>query len=317
MGLFGFGKKREPCAICGGEVKGLFPSRVEGQLVCNECYGTVDLPSGMNLNMEQFIAYRAFREENDALKRQFTVTQKIDFGFFDTKIIFDTEKKLMCMDERLSKTVFQGKEIVSFVIKEDATPLFEGSALGLRRHISTVPERANALLPRIEQIIMQTNMRNAMERMMQANAPDRDGDGRPDYRPVPPQRHIDIPEPFANFNLEIRLKHPYWKTLTADMSGPTFNHEYPDLNDYLCRYQESSMIMEQLALALMEIAFPNTSEQIVDPANSFTANRSVSTAASVSTGDTVEEIKRFKALMDQGIITEEEFTAKKRQLLGI
>ncbi|MBR6677388.1 MAG: SHOCT domain-containing protein [Oscillospiraceae bacterium] len=33
--------------------------------------------------------------------------------------------------------------------------------------------------------------------------------------------------------------------------------------------------------------------------------------------DAVSEIQRFKALVDQGILTEEEFAAKKRQLLGI
>ena len=31
----------------------------------------------------------------------------------------------------------------------------------------------------------------------------------------------------------------------------------------------------------------------------------------------IEEIQKYKALMDAGILTEEEFTAKKRQLLGI
>jgi hypothetical protein len=34
-------------------------------------------------------------------------------------------------------------------------------------------------------------------------------------------------------------------------------------------------------------------------------------------GDPVAEIQKYKTLLDQGIITEEEFTAKKRQLLGI
>ena len=38
------------------------------------------------------------------------------------------------------------------------------------------------------------------------------------------------------------------------------------------------------------------------------------TAAPVNT---VAEIKRFKDLLEQGVITEEEFAAKKRQLLGI
>ena len=37
----------------------------------------------------------------------------------------------------------------------------------------------------------------------------------------------------------------------------------------------------------------------------------------VSIGDTAEQIKSFKKLLDDGIITEEEFAAKKKQILGI
>lgn len=33
--------------------------------------------------------------------------------------------------------------------------------------------------------------------------------------------------------------------------------------------------------------------------------------------DAVNEIQRYKALLDAGVLTEEEFAAKKRQLLGI
>ena len=33
--------------------------------------------------------------------------------------------------------------------------------------------------------------------------------------------------------------------------------------------------------------------------------------------DAVSEIQKYKALLDAGVLTEEEFSAKKRQLLGI
>ena len=33
--------------------------------------------------------------------------------------------------------------------------------------------------------------------------------------------------------------------------------------------------------------------------------------------DAVAEIQKYKTLLDAGVLTEEEFTAKKRQLLGI
>ena len=37
----------------------------------------------------------------------------------------------------------------------------------------------------------------------------------------------------------------------------------------------------------------------------------------MGSGDVVTEIQRYKTLVDQGLLTAEEFAAKKKQLLGI
>ena len=83
----------------------------------------------------------------------------------------------------------------------------------------------------------------------------------------------------------------------------------PDINDYLERYREHVAEMEQLARAIMRVAFPDAPEQSGQGSGAVTAP-----AAPV---DAVAEIKRYKDLLEQGAITEEEFTAKKKQLLGI
>lgn len=41
------------------------------------------------------------------------------------------------------------------------------------------------------------------------------------------------------------------------------------------------------------------------------------TSSNEATPDKFEEIKKFKELMDDGIITQEEFETKKRELLGV
>lgn len=46
------------------------------------------------------------------------------------------------------------------------------------------------------------------------------------------------------------------------------------------------------------------------------ANKNSSTGPQVQTGS-ADEIRKFKELLDEGIITEEEFAAKKKELLGI
>ena len=130
MGLF---TKKDPCAICGGKVKALLPWKVDGQLVCNTCFARVDLPIDMvnKMTMDEFRGYMAFRNENDQLKQQFQTTQKVDLGAFEDKIVFDTVNGLFCMKEDLTSTIFEKKNIKSFVIREDGAPLYEGSAAGL------------------------------------------------------------------------------------------------------------------------------------------------------------------------------------------
>ena len=322
MGLFG---KKDPCAICGGKVKGLFPWCIEGVHICNDCYGQVDLPNGVfnQMSLEDFKGYMAFREENDLLRQKFHVTHQVDFGWFDTKFLFDTTNGLLCMDKNLDATIFRGSELRSFVIKEDATPLFEGSPSGLVSYVSSVPERLMAMEPQIHRIAMEERMHRNLERMADRMDGDRD-DHRPHYRP-------DIPEPFKNFNVELRFNHPYWNFFNADMSGPTFSNEYPSVDDYLRDYNEKVFTMEELARNLMDVAFPGAPDLGTAPvgvpfgamaadyayARSAPVAPAAPAAPAAETGDVVSEIQRYKKLMDDGILTEEEFTAKKRQLLGI
>jgi len=83
-------------------------------------------------------------------------------------------------------------------------------------------------------------------------------------------------------------------------------------------YENRAKIIDELAHALMLVAFPGAPEQtIAANASVIQMAMPVATATLAAAPDVVEEIQRFKALMDQGIITEEEFAAKKRQLLGI
>lgn len=295
MGLF---TKKEPCAICGGKVKGLLPWKIEGQYVCDSCHGVVDVQKDKeDMTMEQFRQYRAFREENQALKDQFTISQKVDFGAFDTKLVFDFDHRLFCMDQHLGKTVFRGGEIRSFVIQEDGAPIFEGGPQGLARYESVVPGHLTMMAPQLNQILMQKQLED------QLNV------GRdPDHRPAP--RFYDIPEPFKKFQVSIYVDHPYWSLLECDRSGPTFDNDYPDVNDYMNRYQEGYWLMENLAQCLMTVAFPDApaegAQQEEQPA-----------AAAAPAQDAVTQLKQYKQLLDDGVITQADFDAKKKQLMGL
>lgn len=301
MGLF---TKKDPCAICSGKVKGLFPWKVDGKYVCGDCYSVTDLPDGAvdKMTVEDFKRYMAFREENQKLKTKFHITDQIDFGWLDTKFVFDRGNRLLCMNKNLDTTIFEGSQIRSFVVMEDQTPVLEGTAEGLRHYPSTVPDRVMAMAPQIDQFLLHVQLMQGAERLRGQLGGDRRSGA--DNNP-PPAPRFDVPEPFKDFRVEIYFDHPYWQVFTADLSGPTFDSERPDVQDYLECYDKDAATMAQLAGLLMAVAFPGAGEITDAPQQ---------TAAAV---DTVEELKRYKALVEQGVLTEEEFTAKKRQLLGI
>lgn len=306
MGLF---SKKDPCAICGGKVSGLFAPKVEGQFVCKACYGNVDISAEVSpLTMEQFKAYRRFREENQQLREQFQTTEHIDFGFFGMDFVFDRGHRWFCLDPTLNRTIFEGGAIRSFSIREDGKPLYEGAPESLRRYESDVPERIRDLAPLISQYRMQLEMHRRME---EAEEERRRRDPDAPRRPTPSTPRIDLPEPFSKFYIEIVLDHPYWKTIKAEKKGPVFSSFTPDANDYLNEYRASAAEMERLAVALKEVAFPNAAERYIS------ASGSTVVKAAAPSADVPAEIMKYKALLDQGLITEEEFSAKKRQLLGI
>ncbi len=292
MGLF---SKKPPCPICGGKIPLILPSKIEGEYICNDCYNKIDMGADKesNLTMQGFREYLAFYNQNQILKGQFVVSERIDFGLWDTKIIFDYQNKLFCMSKNPDKTVFEGRQLKSFTIREDSIPLFEGSAAGIRRYTSTVTERAMAMAPQIAQIAANKRMARTLDRL---------DDGK--VNNSAPVQYFDIPEPFQAFHVELHFDHPYWTVLKCDMGGPRFNNTLPDVNNYLRSYQQSIEEIEKLVAALRTVAFPGVAEQFVG-------------LGMAPPADAIEEIKKYKALMEDGVLSQQEFEAKKKQLLGI
>ena len=279
MGLF---DKRPPCAICGGKVKGLLPWKIEGNYICDDCHGVIDAQNGNDFTMEQFLKYRDFREQNQALREQFRVDEIVEFGFLSEKFVFDYEHSLFCMDKNLNKTIFHGSELKSFMISEDGAPLLEGSAKGFIHHESRVPQRIDELLPQVNQMLIQRQMQESMERL--AN---RDKEVRPSYT------SIDIPEPFKKFYIKLYLQHPYWSLYEFERTGPVIIGDVPDLNQYRIEYNESVQHLETLANALAKVAgFPQ--ESAAPGQTVATAAVAAAAAAATAPTDAVAEIKKYK-----------------------
>lgn len=311
MGLF-TKKEKPPCAICGGKVSGFLPWSIEGQLVCDTCYGVVDLPKGSmdHMTIEEFKEYMVYREKNNQLKQRFKTTRQIDFGWFDDKFLFDEENRLLCMDKNLRKPVYEGRQVTAFEIYEDQELLFSGSAEGLVRYVSAIPQRVRAMTPQIDQLRMQAEMRREMEIMIE-NSRRKDDDSPRYYSSV----SVNVPKPFQNFIIDIHLDDPYLPAYTADKKGTEFSSSDPSVAAYLEQYDNDVRFMEELARALMNVAFPGAPERTVVPEGVTPAGSDNVQAPRVA--DMADELQRLKELVDKGILTEEEFTAKKRQILGI
>ena len=104
--------------------------------------------------------------------------------------------------------------------------------------------------------------------------------------------------------------------------APGFDYNRPTTEGYIQNYENVVEELHVLALNLMQILNPMAQE--VHIGKEATGNTINASAASnlkstprASENEVIEQLQKYKGLMDAGIITEEEFTAKKRQLLGI
>ena len=255
-----FGKKTTTCAICGKEVKtgflrGLFQRDIGGHYVCDDCYGEVDLPTSFTTSMtlDQFRQYKAFQAENQKLKADFRITEEVDFGVLEQKFYFDTIHNRMCLDKNLEKTIFEGSQIRSFVIREDNFEIFRGSSAGLFTGESIVREQLMRMEHQIRGYCLE--MRNYRDRLNRT--PEEHKDTVRAQKPVP---RFDT-HPFHRFYVDIHLDHPYWPTITAELAAPELNEEYPDARDYLDTYIQRYGTMQRLAHALTDIAFGGVYER--------------------------------------------------------
>ena len=140
-----------------------------------------------------------------------------------------------------------------------------------------------------------------------------------DYRDRVNEPDFNIPNPVEKFAVEITLDHPYWKSFYKETGAPKFDSNQPSTIDYLDDYTQKTEGLHALAQNLMQIIDPQAQEKVIDPHASTQSQNTQSTsqAAPVQTEDPTVALPKYKALMDAGVITAEEFEAKKKQLLGL
>lgn len=307
MGLFSNNKK--PCPLCGNPTPRLLATKVEDMPLCKKCAGKLDLPDGALdcMSLAQLEQYMAFYEENAALRETFSEDYRFGFGFFSGGLVIDSAHRLLRIKPSDGSLVFTSDNLSSFRIMENSSPLFTGNADGLTCHRSDVPRKVEALIPSIDQFMRRKQEYERLQEMCRRMDRDRDHDDCP-----PPMPSFECTPPVRKFRLELNLSHPYWKSFTQEISAPDFDSQYPSVDDYMSEYEDKVQDLHELATELLHIINPDAHERREDDPQPAAA-----AAAPAAAADPVAEIQKYKLLFDAGVLTEEEFAAKKKQLLGI
>lgn len=319
MGLFG--RSRKLCPVCGKPASRFLPTKVEGQPLCGDCGSKVlevpgDLRDSVIANMASLREYLAVFEENQSLRDSFEETFRQEFGFFGGCIVLDVPRRLLRVSSSDNAFVYEPQNILNFRITEDDSPLFEGSKDELVCYESTVPARVRSLGPELDRYRIerrQYEQMEQMEKMLRKQAEQTGQSYSPNYYSEPDASCFN---PFRKIYIHIELDHPYRKSNAEYKKGaPDFSNDNPSIQGYLTDYEALMQEMRALAENLMAVINPDAPRRQV-AAQPEPGMRSMPDAPAAPM-DAVAEIQKYKALLDSGAITDEEFTAKKRQLLGI
>lgn len=318
MGLFG---PKKLCPVCGKPSSRFLPVKVEGMPLCGECESKVfDLPKELQdevtASMESLREYLAVFEENNALRSAFQATYQHDFGLLGGCICLDVPQRLLRLSTSDNAFVFEPQNILRFSISEDSSPLFEGSKDGLVCYESAAPDQARSMGREVDRYrieLRQCEQLRHMEEEMERQARERGDTYNSRYISMP---DVSALNPFQKYYVHLELDHPYRK-VTKDFkeTGPGFDSLDASISGYLQAYENYSAEMRALADNLMAVINPDAPRRQAAPGDR--AVPAAPAAPDAAPVDAVEEIQRYKGLLDTGVITEEEFTAKKRQLLGI
>lgn len=315
MGLFSNNKKL--CPICGRPTPRLFPRKFDDQPICKECDKKLDLPGEVldSMTLDGFRQYLAAYEENEPLRSVFKSTYNYGAFFFTSEMLsLDEEHGLIRLKNAPGSWVIEKKHLKSFRIWEDDRILFENGNGTLNCYPSDVPARAEELIPVISEFSVQKRefeRREQLDRMRYSKESDEERRERERlnsmYRP-----RFEDPGLFEGFRVEVTLDHIYWSSYQNTDGAPAFDDSFPSVENYLKSYREKVDALHTLAVKLMHMIDPDAAETQI----SAVSVQTVSGDTAILT-DTAAEIKKYKELLDQGILTEEEFKKKKKQLLGI
>ena len=315
MGLFTNNKKL--CPVCGEPTPRIFSTKVEDMPLCKSCAGKIFLPDGAleQMSLDEFKTYMNYYEENKVLRDKFQPTYEYQVGISWMTVRLDPVNGLFALHSSPNALVFEKSCIETYRILEDDNPLFQGHKTAIKFFESKIPDIIRDMAPLIMQFQAERRQYEMLERMEDILDREDDDDNR--IRRYHSRPSFDAQEPFRTFKVRVRMEHPYWQGIHQGKIGaPTFDNYYPSIEDYMHEYNRRVDELYDLALHFKDLVNPN-SKEIYDGQKKVSTEATPNVVKEVPKVDVVEEIKKYKNLLDAEVITEEEFAAKKKQLMGI
>lgn len=326
MALFGKSKPKKMCPICGEPASRFLPFKWNDEPLCDACGSKLnELSEDARKEVEQslesihayFAEYDERQKQQSGFQSSFQITYQREFGiFFGGCICLDIPQRLLKLSAKNNAFVYEAENIVCFRISEDDAPLFEGNKDELVCYQSDIPDIVKNMEMevasfRMEQQQYEHMMRMEEEREFHARA--RGEDYSAPYISAPDVYRLS---PFRKYYVYIEVDNPQKKeSKEFKEDAPRFNEYDPTVRGYLYSYEKATNDMRILAENLMAVINPDAPQrQVASPTASDARSMPVAQTASA---DPVAEIQKYKELFDSGAITEEEFAAKKRQLMGI
>lgn len=289
MGLFKSDKN--PCPICAGATPRLFPTKVEGQSLCKACDSVISMEDLLKkeLTLTTLREHLAYRKENEALHKTFSPSRIIEFNnalFLKVRMCIDESQGLWYLEGGENPPIFQIDDLVSFRFKEDERTVIQVDRNGYKTYPSYVDNFAKQYSGIVGGLYAFSDTLNRL-------------DGNKDNDKERPK----IKAPINTFYLEYTVSNKYWKCVKHNFGAPSLIND--NINGFLQNYAIAKAIVEEASQALLTL-FPGTSTISGDRTN---------TDNGVS--NLVEDLKKFKDLLDMNIITQEEFDAKKKKILDL
>jgi len=285
MGLFS--NKNKPCPICGEATPRLFSFKVEGSPLCGDCDNAISMEEALkkDLTIDTLREHLEYRKQNAALLESLALSNELNFNdalFLKQRLCIDAGQGLWYIADGENPPIFRMDELQSFCLKEDERVVIQVDKNGYQTYPSVVDSFIKQFGGIVGGLYSFTHTLNHLN-------------GNQDKDNNEPK----INAPINNFYLEFTLNNKYWQKLRRNFGAPGLINN--DIPAFLQGYAKARAIVE-VASQEMLCFFPQAP---------------VAGQTESSVDDLADNLKKFKDLLDAGIITQSEFDQKKKQLLEL